>query len=66
MKTEQIEAGILALTEPFTVREVADRTGGSPMRVKVALDRLVAQEKVVDANERHGTRGRAAELRKVA
>jgi len=62
VKTEQLEAGILALTEPFTTREVADRVGGSPVTIKAALDRLVAQEKVVDAGERSGTRGRAAKL----
>jgi hypothetical protein len=66
VKTEQLEAGILALTEPFTMREVADRIGGSPITIKAALDRLVAQEKVVDAGERPGTRGRAAKLWKVS
>jgi hypothetical protein len=66
VKTEQLESGILALTEPFTVREVADRIGGSPMTIKVVLDRLVAQEKVVEAGERPGGRGRAAKLWKLA
>jgi hypothetical protein len=66
VKTEQLEAGILALTEPFTVRDVADRIGGSPMTIKVVLDRLVAQDKVVDAGERPAARGRAAKLWKVA
>jgi hypothetical protein len=66
VKTDQLEAGILALTEPFTVREVADRIGGSPITIKAALDRLVAQDKVADAGERPGSRGRAAKLWKVA
>ena len=66
VKTEQLEAGILALSEPFTVRDVADRIGGSPITIKAALDRLVAQEKVADAGERPGMRGRAAKLWKVA
>jgi hypothetical protein len=66
VKTEQIEAGILALTEPFTVREVADSIGGSPMTIRVVLDRLVAQDKVAEVGERPGTRGRAAKLWKIA
>jgi len=65
VRTEQLEAGILALTEPFTVGEVADRIGGSPMTIKVVLDRLVAQGKVTEAGERSVTRGRAAKLWKV-
>jgi hypothetical protein len=65
MKTEQIETGILALPEPFTVREVADRIGGSPITIKAALDRLVAQDKVGEAGERPGIRGRAAKLWRV-
>jgi len=62
VKTEELEAGILAFTEPFTVREVADRIGGSPMTIKVVLDRLVAQDKVAEAGERPGARGRAARV----
>jgi hypothetical protein len=65
VKTEQLEAGILAFSEPFTVRDVADRIGGSPITIKAALDRLVAQEKVVDAGERPGARGRAAKVWRV-
>jgi len=66
VKMEQLEAGILALTEPFTVREVAEGIGGSTMTIKVVLDRLVAQGKVVEAGERPATRGRAAKLWRVA
>jgi hypothetical protein len=66
VKTEQVEAGILAMSEPFTVREVADRVGGSPMTIKAVLDRLAEQDKVVDAGQRPATRGRAAKLWKVA
>jgi len=66
VKTEDLEAGILALTEPFTVRDVSDRVGGSTVTVKAALDRLVTQERVVEAGERGGSRGRAAKLWKVA
>ena len=35
------------------------------MTVKVVLDRLVAQEKVAEAGERPGARGRASKLWKV-
>jgi len=62
VKTEQIEASILALTEPFTVREVSDRIGGSAVTIKTTLDRLVAQDKVADVGERPGGRGRAARV----
>ena len=39
MKAGDIEAGIVILEEPFTVRDVADKVGGSPLTIKAALDR---------------------------
>ena len=66
MKADQLEAGILVTAEHFTVRDVVDRLGGSPMTVKVILDRWVAQEKVTEVGERTAGRGRAARLWKVA
>jgi hypothetical protein len=66
VKMDDLEAGILALSEPFTVRDVADRVGGSTITIKAALDRLVVQDKVAEVGERPGTRGRAAKLWKVA
>jgi hypothetical protein len=62
VKTDELEAGILAMGEPFTVKEVVDRVGGSAMTVKVVLDRLAAQGKVMEAGERRGVRGRASKL----
>jgi predicted transcriptional regulator len=65
VKTDELEAGILRLDQPFTVKDVADRVGGSQMTVKTALDRLSAQGKVTEAGERRGTRGRASKLWRV-
>jgi predicted ArsR family transcriptional regulator len=65
VKTDELESGMLALAEPFTVKEIVDRVGGSAMTVKVVLDRLVAQDKVSEAGERRSGRGRASKLWKV-
>jgi hypothetical protein len=66
VKTDQLEAGILGMAEPFTVKDIADRIGGSTITIKAALDRLAAQDKVGEAGERSGHRGRASKLWKVA
>ena len=66
MKSAVLEEAVLAMDESFTVKDIAERVGASPMTVKNVLDRLIAQEKVVDAGERPGARGRAARLWKVA
>jgi hypothetical protein len=66
VKTDTLEEGILGLDETFTVNDVVERVGGSPMTVKKALDGLASQGKVRDAGERKGSRGRASKLWKVA
>jgi hypothetical protein len=66
VKSEALEEAVLAMDEPFTVKDIIERVGASPVTVKAVLDRLIAQEKVTDAGERPGTRGRAARLWKVA
>src|SRR3954452_11765974 len=40
IKSEELEAGILALTEPFTVKDVSEKVGGSGVTAKAAIDRL--------------------------
>jgi hypothetical protein len=62
MKAGDIEAGIVILEEPFTVRDVADKVGGSPLTIKAALDRLEAQGRIRPAGERSGGRGRASKV----
>jgi hypothetical protein len=66
MKAGDIEAGIVILEEPFTVRDVADKVGGSPLTIKAALDRLEAQGRIRPAGERSGGRGRASKVWTVA
>src|SRR5215213_457354 len=58
VKGAQLEEAVLAMKEPFTVKDVVDRCGASPMTIKNVLDRLVAEEKVTEAGERRGARGR--------
>jgi predicted ArsR family transcriptional regulator len=62
MRPEQLEEGILALEEPFSVKDVTEKVGGSPLTVKSAIDRLEAQGKIIPAGERAGGRGRASKL----
>ena len=66
LRPEQLEEGILGLDEPFSVRDVADRIGGSPLTVKAAVERLEAQGKIMPAGERSGGRGRASKVWTVA
>jgi hypothetical protein len=66
VKAAQLEEAVLSIKEPFTVKDLVDRCGASPMTIKNVLDRLVAQEKVIEAGERRGARGRAAKLWTVA
>jgi len=62
VKADQLDSGILTLTSPFTIREIADQIGGSTVTIRASLDRLEAQGKVASAGERPGSRGRAARL----
>jgi hypothetical protein len=65
VKTEALQEAILGMAEPFTVKDIVENVGGSPMTVKAVLERLIAQEKVTDVGERPAARGRAAKLWKV-
>ena len=66
MKSDALEAGILALTEPFSVRDVSEKVGGSTITVSKAIERLAAQKKIVAAGERANERGRASRMWAVA
>jgi hypothetical protein len=66
VKADRLEAGILALDEPFSVRDVSEKVGGSPVTVKAAIGRLEAQHKIIPAGERSSGRGRASKLWTVA
>jgi hypothetical protein len=60
VNTEQLMQGILALDGDFTIRDVSEKVGGSPLTVKNTLSTLEAQGKIAPAGERAGSRGRAA------
>lgn len=60
VNTEQLTQGILGLEGTFTIRDVSERVGGSPLTVKNTLGMLEAQGKITPAGERAGSRGRAA------
>jgi hypothetical protein len=66
VKAADLESGILELNEPFSVKDVSDRVGGSTVTIKAAIDRLEAQGKVVGAGDRPGSRGRASRTWTVA
>ena len=66
IRTAELESGILSLSDPFSVKDVSERVGGSTVTVKAAIDRLEAQGKVVAAGERPGNRGRASRTWTVA
>ena len=66
VKSDALEAGILALGGPFSVRDVSERVGGSTITVTKAIERLEAQKKIVTAGERANERGRASRVWSVA
>ena len=66
IKADALEAGILALSDPFSVKDVSERVGGSTVTIKAAIERLEAQGKVLGAGERAGNRGRASRVWTVA
>jgi hypothetical protein len=66
VKSDALEAGILALTEPFSVRDVSEKVGGSTITVTKAIERLEAQKKIVEASPRPNERGRASRTWTVA
>jgi hypothetical protein len=66
IKSDVLESGILGLDEPFSVKDVSQRVGGSTVTVKAAIDRLEAQGRIIPAGERSGSRGRASKIWTVA
>jgi hypothetical protein len=66
VKSDALEAGIVALTEPFSVRDVSEKVGGSTITVTKAIERLEAQGKIKSAGERANERGRASRVWSVA
>jgi hypothetical protein len=66
MKAGELERGILALGEPFSVKDVSEKVGGSMLTVRAAIDRLEAQGRIMPAGERTGGRGRSSKVWTVA
>jgi hypothetical protein len=66
VSADQIMEGTLALDGPFSIRDVSERVGGSPVTVKNVIGMLEAQGKIVHAGEKAGSRGRAAKTWTVA
>jgi hypothetical protein len=66
IRSDDLEAGILGLEGPFSVKDVSAKIGGSAVTVKAAVDRLEAQGRIVTAGERAGARGRASKVWTVA
>ena len=66
IKSDELEAGILAFEEPFTIKDVTEKVGGSTITVTKAIERLEAQGKVNAAGERANERGRASRVWAVA
>jgi hypothetical protein len=63
---DRLAEGILNLDGSFTVKEVIESVGGSPVTVKNVISMLEAQRKIVPAGEKAGNRGRAARAWRVA
>src|SRR5829696_1421704 len=66
VRAEELEAGILAMEEPFSVKDVSENVGGSMLTVRAAIDRLEAEGRIRPAGERSGGRGRASKVWTVA
>jgi hypothetical protein len=62
MSTDQLKEAILALDEPFSIRDVTERIGGSPVTVKNAIAALEGDGKIRRAGDKHLGRGRAAKM----
>jgi hypothetical protein len=62
VKSDELEAGILRLEEPFSIKEVTEKVGGSTITVTKAVKELEAQGKVKAAGERANERGRASRV----
>jgi hypothetical protein len=60
VSTADLRDGILAFDGPFTIRDVSERIGGSPLTVKQMIATLEEQGNLQPAGEKHGSRGRAA------
>jgi hypothetical protein len=63
---DRLAEGILGLEGSFTVKEIIESVGGSPVTVKNVISMLEAQRKIVPAGEKAGNRGRAARAWRVA
>jgi len=66
IKSDELDAGILAFEEPFSIKDVTEKVGGSTITVTKAIERLQAQGKVKAAGERANERGRASRVWAVA
>jgi hypothetical protein len=65
-KADELEAGILALAEPFSIKDVTEKVGGSTITVTKAVKQLEAAGKVNGAGQRANERGRASRVWTVA
>jgi len=66
VKTDQLEAGILSLSEPFSIKEVTEKVGGSTITATKVVKELEVQGKIKAAGERPNERGRASRVWTVA
>lgn len=66
MGAAQLKEAIVALDGPFTIRDVSERIGGSPITVKATLAALEREGKIRTAGEKAGSRGRAAKTWTIA
>lgn len=66
LSAEQLQDGILKLDGEFTIRDIANHVGGSPLTIKNQLGVLEAQGKIRPAGEKAGSRGRAAKTWAIA
>lgn len=63
---DDLATGIAALSGTFTLKEIMQRVGGSPVTVKNVVSVLEGQGRLVPAQPKAGARGRAARAWKVA
>jgi hypothetical protein len=66
LSADSLQDGILTLDGEFTIRDIANRVGGSPLTIKNQLGILETQGKIRPAGEKAGSRGRAAKAWAVA
>lgn len=66
VKSDELEAGILRLEEPFSIKDVTEKVGGSTITVTKVVKELESRGKVKTAGERPNERGRASRVWAVA